>query len=341
MFHKALWMQNYKQSKLMVWVIFVIMLFHFPFNAMTTVANMEEQIRLSVLHSYDYTPSGLHAANIFNGGALSLMMIVSTIILASLLIGVERNTRRNDFTFSLPFKRRDLFLAKWLFGTLVIASFHLFHFTLGYVVFSFSDFGYLLNEYGMIELYLSPLLSFILVFSFALFIGTVAGEMISQVVLSFIFGIFPTGFFMLITGFFYAHGGRAIYTYQGIEDELVARLTVFSYPFVHTDTAEQGYPLILMIIGIMVLIYAGTALYNRSRVEHNGEFLLIKELHPVFLVGIVICFALLGGFITSGLFSWSGSFRLGMYWIGYLTFGLFSYLIAKRLLSMNLTVRNR
>ncbi|PYZ98897.1 hypothetical protein CR205_10095 [Alteribacter lacisalsi] len=337
MFHKSLWMQNYKQSKLFVWIIFMILFIHLPLYTMMTLSNW----RAREAQPYQYYVSEIHVFNIFSGGFLSILMTGAAVVLAALLVGLERNTRRNDFTFSLPIRRRDMFLAKWLLGAGVIFTFHLLNFLPAFFMFQSSEFSHLLTEYSWLTLYLSPVLSFILVYTFALFIGTIAGEMISQVVLTVIFGLFPIGAWFLFLGFFQSHGGRFIYPLDYNVEQVLTYMSVLTFPFDHMGTGSDVYPFFLIGLGIILFLAAGTLLYERTKVEHNGEFLIFKQLTPVFLIGIVICFSLLGGTIIASLFMGAAPGRIGAFWFGYLVFGFFSYLIAKRLLSMNLTVKNR
>ncbi len=327
-------MQNYKQSKMIVWILFVIFIIHLPFQAIVTIENWREAGSV-----FNNRVSDMYL--LFTGGSLPLFGTISIIVLAGLLIGIERNTRRNDFTFSLPFKRRDMFLAKWLFGAMAITLIHLLNFIVTYLMIQTTEFSYVLNDLTLTAILWSPLLGFLLLFSFAMFFGTIAGEMVSQVVLTLIFSIFPFGFIMLLVFFTEVNFGTYL---PRLPLEWISKITLVTYVFTleSFNNSSTGDLITGAIIGTVVFFVLGLLLYERNRVEHNGEFLVFKQLHPLFLIGIVICFALFGGMILSSLVPWGMSeFQVIFYWIGFVIFALFSFLITRRLLRMNVTVKNK
>ncbi|RNA68648.1 ABC transporter permease subunit [Alteribacter keqinensis] len=329
MFHKALWLQNYKQSKMLVWIFAIIFAVHLPFQTMITLENWRE-------YPYMYSNSTYEVYRLFIGGTLPVFILFASAIFAGLLIGIERNTRRNDFTFSLPFKRRDIFLAKWIYGVLIIATLHAVTFFTAYAIVATSEFASRLGSFTLTELFLTPLLGYILFFSFAMLIGTIAGEMITQVVLTFIFAIFPYGAFVLIGYLADLHFG-----FNWNPPLWLAYVSPLLFAFVN-PAEELANPVLLGIIWIAATLLGGFLLYERNKVEHNGEFLIFKQLHPVFLVGIVACFALLGGMIVSAIVPWGMTdFQITAYWLGFAVFTIFSFLIARRLLKMNVMVKNK
>ncbi|WP_179298737.1 ABC transporter permease subunit [Evansella halocellulosilytica] len=339
MFHRALWYQNYKQTKLIIFIILALYIIKLPFQAFTRIEFWNEQKDHAEQFSdvgFEILPFELY--NVFSSGLMTFLLSFAVIFLAGLLIGIERNSRRHDFTFSLPFKRRDLFLAKTIYGALFITLFHTINFWIAYAIIRQSEFGYALDQVTLIEIFFGPLLAMLLIFTFAMFIGTIAGEMFSQVALTFIFAIFPIAFWGLLLQLISINFN----TYMNVPD-IFEYLTAFSYFTLFTSPESNDIQLMMYIlIGIAISIIFGVLLYERNRVEHNGEFLIFKRLHPVFLVGMTICFSLLGGIIISSLVPWHAeTLRVVSYWIGFFIFMFFAYLISKRLLKMNLMVKNK
>ncbi|MFA9557481.1 ABC transporter permease subunit [Evansella sp. AB-rgal1] len=337
MFHKGLWYQNYKQTKMVVWMLLVLFMIHLPFQAIMTLESWrtrQTQLRLQFpIQPFEFYIYEIY--NLFFQGMFAFIVMFVIIFLACLLIGVERNTRRMDFSFSLPFARKDIFLAKWLYGACIITVFHSVNFFVAYFIFMQSEFGSELANFTLLELFVGPLLGFLFIFSFALLIGTFTGEMISQIALTFIFGIFPLGLYFLVAALIDVHGGH-----YPSQPDWVENITIFYHVFSHINTSfvDLLYP----IIGIILFAGIGVVLYELNKVEHNGEFLIFKGLHPLFLVGITLCFSLLGGIIVSSLAPYDATtLRIITYWIGFAIFLFFSYLITKRLLQMNLMVKNK
>jgi len=335
MFHKALWYQNYKQTRIIIWMILALFILHMPFQSVLSLENWKEQEQQAEqIDDYVYEIQAWDVLEIFSQGTFPMLLSISMIALACLLIGLERNTRRNDFTFSLPFKRQDLFLAKWCYGTTVIVLFHSVNFLIAYFIIHQSEYQSALNLVSLIEIFWGPLLGFIMFFTFSLLIGTISGEMFSQIILTFVFGIFPLGLFVLIQELINVHFRVHINSPIWLE-----YLTPFMYVFNHP---AMMITVILPIIFTGLLLWLSVNLYKRNKIEHNGEFLIFKVLNPIFLIGITICLSLLGGMIVSSFAPWNADLlRIISYWIGFTTFLLFSLLIVNKLLSMNITFRGK
>ncbi len=154
MFHKALWYQNYKQTRYIIWMILALFILHMPFQSVLSLERWNEQEQQAQqVEDYVYEIQAWNVLEIFSQGTLPIFLSISIIALACLLIGLERNTRRNDFTFSLPFKRRDLFLAKWCYGVSVIGLFHIVNYFIAYFIIYQSEYQYGLNLVSTIEIF--------------------------------------------------------------------------------------------------------------------------------------------------------------------------------------------
>lgn len=335
LFHKALLYQNYKQTKIVVWIMLLLFLFAIPIQALFAIESWESQIQNSGAEPYFYTFKLSHwdVYSVFAQTEFQFIIAFALTFFACLLIGVERNTRRMDFTFSLPFSRKDLFMTKWMYGVLLILIFHSISFILAYWILNQSQFAYGLSFVNMNEIYFSPIVGFLVIFSFALFIGTITGEMISQFALTWIFSFFPFGFFYLIVTLLDIHFITSFRL-----PEWVLRLNMGYYLMEHSNLMDTIYGILATILFVVI----GVMLYEKNKVEHNGEFLIFKQLHPIFLLGITISFSLFGGAIISAFAPWNAyGLRIVAYWIGFVVFFLFSFIITRRLLNMNVIVKNK
>jgi len=330
---KALFKKDLKLSSMLLLILTLIFFIQYPLQMVLEIGRLREMNIVST----DMMISNVFAA----GDVLSVLAIIAVIVLGGLLVGSERNTRRHDFSRSLPFSRQKMFAVKAVIGLgaiLIIFSLNVF---LAYGILWSSEYSGALADFAFLAMYLVPVLAYMAIFSFTLFIGTISGEMISQIALSFIFLIFPFGFLFLLNGFMRIHNLHWLFTeYLNISDGLIMNVVL---PFHITDPVRTEKELIIhlsvSVIILIVSLFLGTILYAKGKSERDGEFLLFSSLKPVFLIGIVGCFAMLGGTIF-GIFGDPAGAAIPFYWVGALIFGGLSWLITKRLLQMNVTMKN-
>lgn len=334
MFNKGLWFQNYKQSKFVLWILLALFVMQMPLQAVISIETWNERVEQTMeTDEYVYEVQAWDMQQIFSQGLFTIFIAIALILLAVMLIGLERNTRRNDFTFSLPYKRKVLFFEKWLLGTTAITAFFIITFLPAYFIIYQSEFAYGLNLVSALEIFWGPLLGYIFFYTFALFVGTITGEMISQVILTFVLGFFPQMMLVLLQEFMRVHD---FYFFSiGAQPRVIVYLTPFFYTI-----GEMGevIGLILAIVFTVVCLFAGAALYEKNKIEHNGEFLIFKKLNPIFIVALTVIISLAGGLVVSSLAPWGANIlRIISYWIGFTTFLLFALLLIKRLVTMNIT----
>lgn len=324
---KGLWMKEYKQSKMYVWMLLTLFVIMLPVRASLHLDQWEEMTKQGIQFD-DYLIRSLFGVNI-----PSIIVIFLLIVMAAAMIGAERNTRRNDFTFALPYKRSDIFLVKWLMGVLPIILFYTINFGIAYLMVTSSEYMNQFLGFDFWSYFIYPLLGYVTTYTFALFIGTFCGEMTSQVILTYIFIFFPFGFTFLLSSFLWINFEASLPNM-----EFVRHITWPIYIFVDNYSIYNNH-ILTPIIATIIFVVVGQWLYSKNHIEHNGEFLIFKQLQPIFFVGIVVCFALLGGIIVSEVTYMSN--KLIFYWIGFFTFGVMSYLLTRRLLRMNVMMKNK
>ncbi|MBB5173286.1 ABC transporter permease [Texcoconibacillus texcoconensis] len=350
MFHKALWLWNWKQTRIMLGIMFVVLFMSFPFYALVSMEGWRDRIeRIDRYTIADITARDIY--NVFVNPGSGVFMVFVLVILAGMMIGLERNTRKHDFLLSWPFHRRDIFFSKWLMGTLAIITFFVFNVGLAYIIVSNSEFAPILNDIQMTSDLIVRLIGFILFFTFALLIGTIAGEMISQVILTLIFSVLPFGLIILIDEGLRIHTSTTtsnlINYYEWISYITLPYYMVLERPYQSDLSMYEPFILetFIVITGTVIFLILGMFLYERNKVEHNGEFLIFKLLQPVLNTGIVVCFGLLGGmFIRSFIpfqLSNGSLFGIFLYWIGFNLFAFFAYLLVRRLQRMNITLKSK
>ncbi|WP_078555098.1 hypothetical protein [Bacillus alkalicellulosilyticus] len=321
MLSKALFVKEWKPIKLFALGLLLIYMFGYP----VLITSQLDSWKQMEMH-YQTSPTQLDVSMALQGGFASVISTFLIILMAAMFIGAERNTRRNDFSFALPYKRNVMFMSKWLLGVAVIVIPFSISYLIAYFMVATSEYGVLVESVSVRELYLIPLLGYLATFSFAMLIGTIAGELVSQVILTFIFIFFPLGFLFLVHGFtnvvFDFYFNQTLY------------FEYFVWPLYSIEPLYSG-PIWVPLMATIVFTMLGQWLYEKNQIEYNGEFLVFKELEPLFKIGMVLCFSLLGGLMVSGFVSYMYStLAIIFYWIGFFLFGILSWFMTTGLMKM-------
>ncbi|QQK79014.1 hypothetical protein HUG20_03260 [Salicibibacter cibi] len=340
MLNKALLKKDLKPSAMILLILTILFVIQYPLRTILEL----EHLRLleeGVSHVFSSRMDSF-VQDIFAGNALSLFSIITIVVMGGMFIGLERNTRRHDFSLSLPFSRQKLFVTKASIGLGAITVIMSVNCLVAWGLIWFSEYRDALVNFNFVEMFLVPLLAYLAIFAFTLLMGTISGEMISQVVLSFIFLIFPYGFVLLLSVFVTTHfGNLGRLTATHFDEWLMILVLPFQVmaDFASLPEIPTGMQLVASLPIMLISLAIGMKLYEKGKSEHNGEFLLFPPLKPVFLIGIVGCFAMLGGMIFS-VFGDPAGATIPFYWLGAIVIGALAFLITKRLLQMNVTMKN-
>lgn len=364
---KVLLKKDWKQVSLL-WMILVFLgLIAFTVPVWTQMERFDEEIRNIQLNPENFSvptefrddipvealfdPTSVVAYNLGNIGTLIpigtvvFLFVVFAALMASTLIGAERNSHMSDFSMSLPFTRTQLYISKWLIGVSGIISATIvggisMYLLIRSSVYAFLLEGELLNILVVLGFLVLLGISF---YSLALWMGSFGGESISQVAWSFVALIFPMGILGLIQGSIYGLSNGTNTSTNWFEEafeSLPLRILSPLANLINLNTWElftsgRVWDDFVMItipcsIGFIVLSFGlGLWMYNRAPQENNGRFFMFSNwLWLVHLI-IVSCFAMLGGIIFTQ-FSYQAS--RGLYLIGFVVVAFLGHLLAKRLL---------
>ncbi|MCU5498638.1 ABC-2 transporter permease, partial [Bacillus wiedmannii] len=177
MFHKALWTWNWKRGKYAVLLFFFYTLYLLSFGyykaAQQQLANYYKLHEKGTFY-YDYA--------FWSNTGNSFWITILIISIACLLIGWERSSQSNALLLTMPFKRKDVFLSKWAFGSFWIIGSLLVNWILMYFIYRTTiHFDY--QSFGPFHRYfLYAIVSYVAVYTAALCIGAFTGSVVSQVV---------------------------------------------------------------------------------------------------------------------------------------------------------------
>jgi hypothetical protein len=212
----------------------------------------------------------------------------------------------------MPYSRRDILFNKVVVGLgqiLIIVGVNAFLMTLLVWVNPGVPF-----PFGTPDIWGWALHSFLVltfVFCFTVLIATVSGTTLGNGVLAMIFLFFPAGLYALleINAYYwislhswdYAHPPYWIWPSLFSDIALLATVPVWIIDFNALAKYNPAY-----LYGALVVLSAGAYalarfLFTKNPLENNGEVLVFERLEGIFKVGVVVCFALLGGPLLTAL----------------------------------------
>ncbi|PIE97039.1 ABC transporter permease [Bacillus fungorum] len=354
MFYKALWLHHYKQSK------YILLLFacsSFWFLPISYFNDLQIQLTSLSANQDNYFSYSL------NGDTLIIPFIPTFILLACSLISWERQNQTDYLLFAMPFTKKELFLSKWLFGTIAIIFIMSLNIILMYFILKINLFNQYQSFGPILTLLCYVTITWIAIFTIALFIGTIAGNVISHSILSLVFIILPYGLSVLLFHFTWVHTNisttefflkKADYTsyVENIEVFAPTNNTYISYSFnpevkeVNINNLKESvkehhqfqpiWKLTTPILYILILLPLGIFFYNRTKNENNGKILLFTKLHRLFILCVTICFALLGGRLTG-----EKNDPILSYYAGFIIIGVFSYVILNYFINKKFLLRTK
>lgn len=287
-------------------------------------------------------------------GGVIFLYIIFGFLMASVLIGSERNSQMSDFAMSLPFNRNQLYISKWLIGTsgIIVSSLlggPLMLWVIHSSRYSFLMDGHTLQVAGLVGF---MLLTGIAVFSLALWMGSFGGEAVSQVLWSVVALLFPVGIILLIQGSIYAVAQNTSGVYGLFEramesvflrviSPLANVFNVDTFNMFTDNTVWEDFMTVAMLSAISFIILSfvlGLWMFNRAPQENNGRFFMFTNWLWLVHVIMVVCFAMLGGIILANLSYPTNSI---LYVVGFVIGGFLAHLLAKRLLyRLNLKLKS-
>lgn len=278
MFPKGLWLKEYMQIKWLLWIIPVLGIASMSFyridhlrylHQVTTTGYPMERI-----HETFYGPAGLNISF-----QLSPFMYALLFVIAVLLFGFERRGTHQDFTFSLPFSRKTIFLTKWVLPLVFLAGTYLICFVIDVILIQTSQFSGYFNLAVSIRSFIIGFLLYVLFYTYVVAIGTMTGSASTQVVVSLAFAVIPVMFIVFLNGFL------LLFFHMSLPSVL-SDIKFFDYLYSFLIVPENQ-ALLLFIITVM-LVWIANLCYVRNPVEKNGKAILYKGWEVAFRIGATI-----------------------------------------------------
>ncbi|MEI4829100.1 ABC transporter permease [Bacillus sp. FJAT-53711] len=345
MFHRALWMRNWKQGKYIILLFFFSCLYFFPYKyyqAAQQQLDFYHKLHTEGKFYYEYT---FFASN-------SFWIAFIAIILGCILIGWERRNQSEDMLMAMPFKRRDIFLSKWLFGFVHIVGSFFISWILMYLVYKSTIHFEYQSFYPFHRYFLYAIISYVAIYTATLCIGTFTGSVISQSIFSITFLVMGCGVFSLGLSFLITHWNavdnenhwktsESLYEFNE-KTSISAPINKFTIGYNYdpknrrTDDTKntlkgpafhQYYSAKAMLVPVFYTICClllGTFLFTRTRNENHMKIFLFQKHRLLWISGTTLYFALIGG-------RFSNPFGLLLnYYVGFFLVGSITYFILSR-----------
>ncbi|MES5892646.1 ABC transporter permease subunit [Bacillus cereus group sp. RP43] len=345
MFQKALWLRTYQQSKYAVWLFWLVSFYTLSYYYYMT--SIQQQQFLNDNKKWNYVYHYHFDLTLIN----SVILLGSVlIVLACTLIGWERQNNSSDLLWSMPFKRSHLYITKWLFGICNIAAVVI----LNWGLFAIMKKVTFHNKYQVFSpfhsYFIYMLIVLIAIYTLALCIGTIAGNIISQGFLTAALLMFPVILPSLISGVIAVHSNTEFHEGNGLIHDLMENIRIsspaedfninFNYDPQSAYTDQNGVrhnepnftkipptkTLIGPIVNIIILLPLGIYLYVRSVNERNGNYLLYPRLQKLVIACAIFFVGIVGGLILSRAQS------LPSFYIGFLVASLITYFLLPKIL---------
>ncbi|MFC8054187.1 ABC transporter permease subunit [Bacillus cereus] len=345
MFQKVLWLRTYHQSKYVIWLFWLVSFYTLSYNYYMTSIQEQQFLNDNIKWNYIYHYT-------FDLTLLDPVMLLGSVlmVLACTLIGWERQDNSSDLLWSMPFKRSHIYITKWLFGICNIVAIVVLNWGLFAIMkkLTFHNKYQVFSPFHSYFIYM--LIILIAIYTLALCVGTIAGNIISQGFLTTAILIFPALLPSLISGVMAVHSNTEFHEDNGLIHDVMENIRIsspaedfairFNYSPQSAYTDKDGVrhnepnftkiPPVKTLIGpiahIIVLLPLGIYLYIRSVNERNGNYLLYPKLQKVVLACAIFFSGIVGGLILSRAQS------LSSFYIGFLVTSFIMYFFLPKIL---------
>lgn len=275
--------------------LFLLAVFSYGFGSYTVIDNFDDYLGVKA----DLIEPVLVSPSFAGFGAILIA------VFAILILGKERGSGRSLMLHALPINKKTLYWIKWGIGVVVLLVFPIIGFFVSWLLLQGIGGINPFDHVSGADLFIDFLVYFLFdtaIFSIFLFAGTIAGDVIGQLLL---------GLFFLFLNYFTFFSVLSVTTIGLKQNEeflsSVDFLMTVTSPFpllFETNVRTDLTPAILFnLVLVLVLTICGSILYIRSENERLGRFTVFPKIHPfliiVFSVYTTILLAAIIGIISS------------------------------------------
>ncbi|MCR8845219.1 hypothetical protein NQ117_16160 [Paenibacillus sp. SC116] len=319
LFDRGLWWKEFRQARLMLIVMLVVGFFALPYTHIRYWFMMESgQIYgefMYIIEALQETPAGLWVVRNLLSSFLSTMIVMS-LVLAIFQLGLERHAHRQEFSFSLPYSRSQIYITKLLIGITIIVIPILINVLLDIVMLFALDFSFMMMWEEYAKYIVKLLLLVISAYTIGMFVGTISGSLVAHIVFIFVVIYYPE--FIKWSFRTVSH----LYDISILKNYNDYPLTTYFF-----DMRYNSYISLYVLLAAIVL---GIIHYSLNRAEHNGKWVVVPIWEKILIIGFTISSGLFFGVYVqfqhySGQIGYGIGFVLGLV-LGYVMIKLLNRL---------------
>jgi hypothetical protein len=316
--NKALLYKEWKNVRALSGLFLGQMLLYTILPFVNTVQSLQKEVSQGTFNnSYVH-----HFEQVFLKGDASQVVLIGTLILlGTFIVGIDIMGRKYDSLSSMPFKREEIIISKWIVAALTV----IVPVILSSIVITFIYIGNksvlagYMNGSMIFQRALINSLTYLFVVTFIMLIQGLSGKNILGGVVGTIFLLLPMGLFVLTSAFLRTltlnPNILSEKRYFAITDKFESiamniSLAGYSCAINNLSIYQKAFVLAVVIpILVILLVYS----FKNIPLERNGYIVIFAPLEIIFKIGVSVCFALLGGSIASEFFK--GHYHLYQYGI--------------------------
>lgn len=273
-------------------------------------------------------------SNLIYRGTEMLVLLIAffSIVAAAAVFSYMHNAKATAMINALPFDRKTVFMSNYLAGFLMVM--------VPLLVLFLCLLGIGLG-YGVLQIV--PLLAWLLVFtiltlllySLAVFIGLITGNIIAHLAFYGIANFLLIGLEVLVEGYLglFLYGFSRFYS-----DYLFIKATPIAYALSLSSSHNslQWEVWAAYLLAALLLTWLAFYLYRKRKMENAGDVIAIHQLNPVFKYGVTICSSLAFGSILIEIFSLDYNFAAATGF--FILMGMVGYFAAEMLMQKTFRV---
>lgn len=299
------------RSVTLIYVITLFIAYIKPF--MDFIRNLKNLVDTDPEYYKDFCTNHIDSFRwILGSQSKTLLILGIVIVVATFVVGMDFQGRKYDVLGSMPFKRGEVILGKWIVSALLVVipmvlttiSMSLIYLANKQILTPFIN-NKIIFKYGIIYT-----LVYLFVLTFIMFIQSLSGVNVFGGIIGCILLAFPIGIVGLIDQFIRIFTLNpnllAIEKLWRITDKLidiVEPCVLVGYALNRPYEQYLFKTVLILVVGIIISLILMVYSFRKVPLERSGYLVIFRPLEVIFKIGVSICFGLLGGVISGDMLS--------------------------------------
>lgn len=304
----------YKEWKSVKWLS-IMFLFQVSLQLIVPFINNVQYLKKSINRGeYKYSEYEYFFTSFFRNNRAEIeFTVITLIIIGTFIVGMDIMGRRYDTIGSMPFKREEIIITKWIVAALTTIIPIFLSFVIIKIMYLcnkdiLSPYinGNIIEQWALINS-----LTYLFIISFIMFIQTLLGKNILGGIIGSIFLLLPLGLGVLIRGFTEIMTyNPEVFTrdgYNNFINEMDRFFSNISLGFYNNENIGFNLSIykreLILAISIIIVLVLMVYSFKNLPFERIGYVVIYRPLELILKIGVSVCFGLVGGTIASGFIS--------------------------------------